>query len=483
MKLNALQIREATGGQFLVEPIDTTVFAVSATLDSREVKSGSMFVAMKGENVDGSRFISSAIDKHASVVICENDLDVEVCNKASKAKASIVKVKNCEKALQDIAKYWRKLIRAKVIAITGSTGKTTTRNLIYDVLSYRFNCCVAKKNHNNELGLPLTLCACEEDANFLITEMGMYARGDIELLCNIALPEWGLITNIGECHIERLGSKDNIAKAKTELAENVSEKIGKMFLPAEDEYLDFIINRAKLKERGIEIVLYGGNAYIDNYNFPQLWYSDLELDDKACASFKLNFKLNNEANTKTVKCKLQIPGKHNVINSCGAGAIGISAGLSLEECSEALSESSTQSGRQDIQISKFGYTIINDAYNANPQSMSASLEMFSNMKTDTKKVLCLGDMAELGDISIKEHKKIGILTVQLRFDRLLCFGKYAYYIFDAAKNAGMNKNKLVYFEDKDKLYEYLRDNIGENNTVLIKASNCMGFQELAQKLV
>lgn len=483
MKLNAIQIKESCNGRFIVEPADTTVFAINACIDSRKVVGGTMFVAMQGEKVDGHNFVRSAIENGASVIIVQKQIDLDVCNLAIKNKTSIILVENSQKALQDVAQFWRGYIQGKVIGITGSTGKTTTRNLVHDVLASKYKCYASPENYNNELGLPITICNCDEDVDFLICEMGMYERGDIDFLCKIAKPQYGLITNIGDCHMERLGSKDNIAKAKTELACGVEDKFGKMFLPCTDYYRDFIIDRAKLNDRSVEVVLFGDDKFNKSLNYSQIWAENIHLDDNACASFELCYKNKGQNNVIKESCKLNIQGLHNVKNALGAASVAISCNMSLKECALALKDVKLQSGRADIVETSYGFSIINDAYNANPQSMKASINMFNSLKTNKLKVLVLGDMAELGNISKAAHQKIGKHIAGLDFNKLICVGKNAKDICCTACEYGMDKNDTIHFDNNLKVVDYLKNNLDKNYLVLIKASNCMKFEDIVNSLM
>lgn len=482
MNLNAQQIKDACDGEFLVEPKDTTVFAVSIKIDSRKIECGDMFVAFKGENVDGHDFIKDVINKKASIILCEKDLDEDVLNFAKDNLTTIIKVKNSAQAITDVAIEWRKNLIGKVVAITGSVGKTSTKNFTNIVLSSKYKTTANKGNLNNEIGLPITLCSSNFDDDFVITEMGMSNFGEIDDLCKIAQPVWGLITNVGVAHIEFLKSRENIAKAKSELALSIPDEIGKMILPTDDDYRDFIIDFANLKSRNVEIIYYGGTNYHSELEGAQVWYEDVSFNDKGIPRFTVCAKGFQNIGEEKLICSLNIPGKHSIINACGAIAIGLLAGIDLSNIIESISELESESGRQEIIKSVNGFTIINDAYNANPQSMLSAIDSLNYVKCKGKKIAFLGDMKELGDFSEDGHKAVGEAVAKNNLDLLICVGEDSEYISTAAKKFGMNQDKVKHFENVEEATKFLNNNINSNDVVLFKASNSMGFQNVVKEM-
>lgn len=483
MNLNAEQICNACEGQFLVEPIDTTVFAIAIKIDSRSVECGDLFVAFSGNNVDGHDYITDVIKNKASVIICEKDLNDEVLDFARENLVSVIKVKSSYEALRNIAIEWRKNIMGKVVGITGSVGKTTAKNLIYETLSIKYNVSANKGNFNNEIGLPITLCSSNFDDDFVVTEMGMSAPGEITDLCEIAQPVWGVITNISEAHIEFFKSIDKIAEAKSELALAIPDNIGTMFLPMDSEYRDFVIDYAKLKERNIKLIYFGGTAYHSEIKAPQVWFEDVELDGFGRPSFIVCTKDFRDSEQERSLCKLNIVGKHNIINACAAIAVGLEADISLTKILENFKQSKPEGGRQEILKSKTGYAIINDAYNANPTSMISSLETFGKIKCDGRRIAFLGDMFELGTYEVTGHKKVGQAVFDNNMDILICVGKLSENIASQAQVAGMQKDKVIHFENVDEAKNYLEQIVNVDDVVLFKASNSMGFQEIVKELI
>lgn len=484
MFLSAYNISCAVEGIILTNNLDANNnFAKNVIIDSREAKKNVLFCPIKGNKIDAHIYIPQVIKNGVNIVLTQKLLDNETLKIAEKYKATIIKVDSCITALQTLATYWLSVSNKKVIGITGSCGKTTSRNLIYDVLKTKYKCCVTKKNFNNEIGLPITVCNSKVEDEILILEMGMYNIGDINLLCKISNPYCGLITNIGDSHVERLGSRENIARAKSELAENVTKNKGWMFLPASDDYLNFIINKCKNISRNANIVLYGDSFLNIDYKYSQIWADDIVFNKKAQPYFSVHY-FNNKNNSNIVqRCCLNMQGEHNIKNALGACAVGLHFDISLEQCCMALEESKPEEGRQQcIKSKKYGFEIINDAYNASPQSMMASINMFDKLKINNKKVLVLGDMAELGYITKKAHNNIGEYVSKLNFEKLICVGKYSKFIYDNAINNGMNKNNVFYFKNNNETYNFIKKYIDKNCTILFKASNCMNFEDMINKL-
>lgn len=483
MQMNSNQICRACNGEFLYDPNDTSIYAKAAKIDSRLIECGDMFVAIKGENSDGHKYLKDVIQKGVSVVLCQDNIDDDVLDFAEKNNTAVIKVANSQKALQDVSIAWRRNLSAKVLAITGSVAKTTTKNICNDVLSSQFKTTANKGNHNNELGLPMTICRSNIDDEFLITEMGMSAPGEIDELCSFAQPQWGIITNIGDAHIEFLGTRENIAKAKSELAINLPDTIGKLFLWTDDDFRDFIIEYSNIKKRDIKTIFFGSTEYNENISGPQVWYENLEINDCAHPSFIICYKNFDGFEDKKLHCNLNLQGKHNVINACAAVAVGLEAGINIDKIIDVLQLSKPESGRQEQLISKEGFTIINDSYNANPQSMIASLSTFAHIKSKGNKIVFLGDMYELGDYSVTGHKLVGKKAAELAFDYIFCVGELSIDMYKAAKDLGLKDDNIFYFEDSAKAKEKLYEIVKTDDQVLFKASNGMGFQQLIKDML
>lgn len=482
MNLSAKEIQKATNGEMLVMPNNNSCLVKSIKINSREVAKDDAFVAICGMQTDGHKFISDAIKNGASLIICEKNLDECNIELAKKHSSCAIKVNSSVQAITDIAKYWRVLINAKVIAITGSVGKTSTKNLVKEVLMCKYKTSANKGNLNNELGLPISLCNSNCDDDFVVSEMGMSNAGEIDSLCKIAKPHWGLITNIGEAHIQNLGSRQNIAKAKSELALSIPDDSGKMFLRADDDYRDFIIDYAKLKQRNVEIILFGACKLFDDIKCPQVWYDNVKTDENGKPSFEIHIYGFDNVCDQTVSCHINIPGKTSAINSCAALAVGIKAQIEVNKIIEVFKSINTESGRFEKLKSKYGFSIINDAYNANAVSMCSSIETFSSMACKGKKIAFLGDMFELGEYSEDAHKKVGCCVAENSIDLLICVGKDSSFIGQQAIKCGLNKNNVLQYKHTKEAVDKLLELSDFNDIVLFKASNGMGFQKIVSQL-
>lgn len=483
MDFNFEEIVKICNAYVLSTPNSLEFKVGKAVIDSRKIEQNDIFFAMSGNNVDGHDFVESAIVKKSSLIVCQKDLDDKIVNQADINNVGIIKVNDCEKALQLIANAWRKKLKSKVLGITGSVGKTTVKKLCYDVLSSEYKVHCNTGNLNNELGLPMTICSCPFDVEYLITEMGMSAQGQIQALCDIANPDWGLISNVGIAHIEHLKSQDNIAKAKSELAMSIPSESGVMFLNKADKYCDYIIAYAQLVEKNIDIVLFGDDKRDINSNCMQVWYENTTINNDGTWNFDLCFYDNKTQSVYRKNCKLQLKGKHNIINSCAAAAVGIYANIDLDYIIKALGESEPEHGRQEMLRADLGFSIINDAYNANPSSMVASIDTFSSITFSGKKFAFLGDMFELGNFSKQGHAQVGECVAQSNIDYLFCVGDQSRYIVQAAQENMMPPSHIFWFMDSKSAKQKLLDMINANDVVLFKASNGMKFYDIVNELV
>ena len=481
MKLDGVEILNACNGKLLNSVDLKEIIAVNAKIDSRIINKNSLFVALPGKNVDGSKFVSSAIDKGASVVVVQDFLDEDVLENANKNNCAAILTENATKALQDISFAWRKQLKAKVIAITGSMGKTTTKKLCYDVLSSKYKVTANPGNFNNALGVPLTICSSKKDDDILITEMGMSFPGEIDSYCKFTLPDWGLLTVIGDCHIENLGSRENIAKAKSELINNLNSIDSKLFLNFDDPYTAFIEEYTDIKNKNIDVSYfsYDIKEELKNINFA-VFAKNITIDQFGRLSFDVCVK-EKDKDVVSQNCKTQLIGEHNVLNILAAIEVGLKFNISLSECIDAISLSKPEVGRQEIIDTDFGYTIINDAYNANPESMKAAIDVLDSISCVGKKIAVLGDMLELGDISKKSHEMIGQVVADSDIDYLYCVGELSKNIgiFAGSKSKDIN---IKYFENTSSLANEIKKTIKKDDIILFKASHGVGLQYIVDRL-
>jgi UDP-N-acetylmuramoyl-tripeptide--D-alanyl-D-alanine ligase len=490
LHLSVDQIKTYVGGSYTVAPNKgSELEAFGVTWDSREVEPGDLYVALEGQRVDGHDFIDRALDAGVCGALIMHDLPDEVLTKAQAAKAAIIFVDDTYRAIRDLAAGWRNHLQGHIIALTGSTGKTTTKNLIRDVLSTDGLTVATKANQNNELGVPKTILSASEDTKYIVVEMGMRGLGQIAELCEFVRPDWGLIVNVGESHIELLKSRDNIARAKSELFEALPSG-GYAFVNAADDYASFVRENTHLDERGVNTVLFDGtydapiHMALDR-NTPAVWAEEIHLDLEGCPEFTIKVRGvgRYQDELASASCTLQLRGLHNVSNAVSACAVGCACGLSLDDCAKALAQAQPEKGRQEFFKTSQGYTVINDAYNANPDSMRASLMTFCALDTPGKLIAVLGDMGELGDYAVESHERIGSLIGTLPLDELICIGDLATHIADAARSSGMDPARITCVSQVDEILDKLRGRLGEGDIVLVKASHFMGLERVVEGLI
>ena len=418
--------------------------------DSRIVKKGDTYIALKGEKFDGNDFYIDGINNGASVCIisklAENANNMEIKD------VTIILVDDTLKALQDIAEYKRSLYNIPVIAITGSVGKTSTKDMVASVVSKKYKTLKTQGNYNNEIGLPLTILSLT-DEEALVVEMGMNHFGEIRKLTNIAKPTIAVITNIGTAHIGNLGSRENILKAKLEILEGLQTK--SVVINNDNDLLhDWAL---KNKDK-YEIYTYG----IEND-------SDFMAKNIQLYEDKSEFTIENENVT------VPVGGSHFVLNSLCGIAIGNLLEIPMKKIIEGIADLELSKKRMEINYSKTGAILINDTYNANYDSMTAAINYLKSIK-DKRKIAVLGDMLELGEFSKKLHEDVG-KEVTNDIDILITVGNEAKFI---AKNS--NAKEIFEFDTNEDAINMLKKIISKNNAILFKASNGMHFNEIVDSL-
>jgi len=419
--------------------------------DSREAGVGALFIAIKGERFDGHDYIRAAIENGASAVLAQRLPDG--CE-----NISAVIVNDTVKALGAFAKAFKERINPLTVAVTGSTGKTTTKEFIYAVLSEKYKTLKTTGNHNNEIGLPMCLLGIDETYNAAVIEMGMSNSGEIDYLSRIACPKIAVITNIGSSHIENLGSREAIRNAKLEIRSGMSH-YGVLILNADEPLLS-----------GIDDAFYVG---FDNPDADIRIFNVIE-GENGCA-FDLDVK-------GEIVESIVIPalGKHNVYDASLAYAVGIHAGLGEFEIRRGLKNFKTTGMRQNI-YEKTGKVVMEDCYNAAPESVIASLKVFSDMadRKGMRKVAVLGDMLELGDYTEEGHIRVGAAVVANGIDLLFTFGNKAAIIAESAHSFGMERENIKSFidiNDIDALGKALEELTCENDAILFKASRSVKLE-------
>ena len=429
--------------------------------DTRELKKGDMYVGLKGEKFNGNTLWEEAIKLGAiGVLIEEVEIDRELLKKY-KDKV-IIKVKNTLKAIQELATYKRQQYDIPVIAVTGSVGKTSTKDIIASVLKQKYDVHKNTGNYNNHIGLPLTILGLKENHTALITEMGMNHFGEIQTLTNIAKPTLAVITNIGTAHIGNLGSRENILKAKLEILEGL-EKNGCVVINNDND----LLHAWKESKPNYTIKTYG----IENN-------SDYMAKDINCVQGENTYSV--EIENKTYNVKVPIGGSHFVYNSLCAICVGRHYQIPMEKILKGIEHIDLTKRRMEI-IKKEYYTIINDSYNANYDSMKPAIEYLHKVDGN-RKIAVLGDMLELGEYTKELHEKVGEEVVKNKIDKLIIVGEYAKNIVKRAKELGMAQNNIIECEDTYKATEELRRCLKKGDVVLLKASNAMKFNIILENL-
>ena len=433
MKFTIEEIEQATGaeisGKFNGE------YEIST--DTRTIKNGDLYLPLKGANFDGEAFCDKAIENGASGCFYTKE---KPCNNA-------IKIDDTLTAYLKIANFARKKVNPVVIGVTGSSGKTTTKEMIYSVVSEKFKTQKTFSNHNNEIGFCQTVLGMDEDCEVLIVEMGMRGLGEIELIARYAELDYAVITNAGSAHIGRLGSLDNIAKAKCEITTNLKKS-----LIANDN--------ERIKK-------------FANFNGEKTFYSlkDVEILDKKQGYSKFSYKDNIY--------ELYVEGDYNIENSIAAIEIGLHLGMSYDEIKSGLSKYKPIEKRWEVKKVR-GYNIINDSYNANPESMKASVSTFLELYKNP--VVILGNMGELGDNEIEFHREVGRYLgekYQGLHVQFVTVGDLAFYIGDELSKYWHN---VKCFDDNSATSRYILDNLHEGCTIFLKASRAMKFEEIIENL-
>lgn len=448
-------ILKVTNGQLIIGKEEEIV--TSFERDSREVKQDDTYLGIKGETINGSIFFEEAFKKGAKGAILQN---IEITNeqKENYNNKFIIVVEDTVKAMQQIATYKRSLYDIPVVAITGSVGKTSTKDMVYSVLSMQFNTLKTQGNYNNHIGVPLTIFQLK-DQEMLTIEMGMNHFGELSTLTKIAKPTVAVITNVGTAHIGNLGSRENILKAKLEILEGL-DKDGYVVINNDNDLLHkwYLENKDKYK-----IITYG----IENQ-------SDFMAEDIISEEEKSIYILKNN----NIKVEVPIGGNHFVENSLCAIAVGSIFDIPLEKMIRGIKGFELTKKRMDISKLENNITIIKDYYNANYDSMKAALEYLGKIE-NKRTIAVLGDMLELGDYSKQLHEKVGEEVVKNNIDVLITVGKEAKNIAKIAKET----IKDVYeFDNNEEASIKLNSIKMENDCILLKASNGMKFGEILEKI-
>lgn len=452
-KLHAEKISAWMQGKLTGDP---KAVADKAGTDTRTLEPGSLFFAIRGERFDGHQFLEQAFEKGASVVVSEIPF-------TPPPGCAVILVEDTVKALGDLARNYLKAHRIPVVGITGSVGKTTTKEMIAQILSTQYRVHKTMGNFNNHIGLPLSVLKLTSEHTAAVFEMGMSGLGEIEYLSGIVRPDIGVITNIGISHIERLGSRQNILRAKLEICKGMDEG-GKLVLNGDDELLSGLEGLLPMP-----VTFYGINEGNSLYAYG--------IESLGESGVRFTVKLRNE----DVEILLQVPGIHNVSNALAAIACGLEMGITNENIQKGLASYSQEKMRMNI-TQYNDIKVINDAYNAAPASSEAALAVLREISAGRRSIAVLGDMLELGDYAAQAHRQVGSYAAHQRIDHIFAVGELAKEYIHGAVNAGMPEGNTRHFHDGEAVTDYLKDFLLPGDVILFKGSRGMKLDKVIEAL-
>lgn len=452
-------VLKATGGTF-ISGSESVVFDYVG-IDSRTISPGNLFVAIRGERHDGHTFIHDAVRQGVRGILIDQAKAAEWQeNWGGDEGVACVAVNDTTRALGDLAAYRRQRCDAQVIGITGSNGKTTTRRMTASVFRQSFETLASRGNYNNEIGLPLTLLELRQSHQWVVLELGMNHFGEIRRLSGICRPDIGIITSIGPCHLEGVGSIEGVVKAKAEILENIPSG-GVIILNRDDPYL------TKLGNKTDKEVLFFGESEA----------ADIRAHSIREDGMKIRFTLQLPDSRTTVK--LHATGRFMVSNALAAAAAGHLAGLSAEEIKDGLLGFRPVSGRMNVISTGRGITIIDDTYNANPASMAAAINTLVALAGTNRTVLVVGDMLELGDETDRLHHQIGNQAGRAGIVRLYATGPHAGFVAEGARMGGMDLKQVITGE-KEAIIADLKKQLKTGDWMLVKGSRGSAMEEIVE---
>ncbi|MGL4345488.1 MAG: UDP-N-acetylmuramoyl-tripeptide--D-alanyl-D-alanine ligase [Cellulosilyticaceae bacterium] len=455
MRLTSEDIIKAVGGNCLNPELIGNNLVTSIVIDSREIVEGSLYVPIKGERFDGHQFITKVSSQGAVATLTENEIIED-------EKLITIHVSDTRQALLDLAHYYRHQLALPVIAVTGSVGKTTTKDLIASVLGAKFNVHKTQGNYNNEIGMPLTMFDVEDTHDIVVLEMGMNHFDEIHRLTLAANPDHAVITNIGTSHIENLGSREGILKAKLEIMDGLSPN-GLMVVNGDDDMLRGVIHQDQ------RFVAYG----MDNAH--KYYAKDIKLsDDKVEATLVTP--------QEQYRVVIPAPGEHMVYNALAAVILAQQYDLTKEQILKGFLEYVPTKMRMNIVLCEDGMRIIDDTYNASPDSMKAALKVLSQSEVKGKKIAVLGDMFEMGDHGPALHREVGSVIGSLSIDVLCAVGELAKYIYEGASTSKEQPVEFYYYETQEDFLKAASQFVEPSNMILFKASRGMHFENLVNAI-
>lgn len=459
--LRADRIAQIVGGR--LEGGDPSTIVSGVSTDSRTVQPGELFVPLKGERFDGHDFVPEALNRGAAATFWQAGRPLV---RGGDAGAAVIAVDDPLTALHRLASWYRTRLGARVVAVTGSNGKTTTKDMATALFAARWSVAKSAGNYNNEIGLPLAILAAPPGTEVLVLEMAMRGPGQIRQLADIARPDIGIVTNVGPVHLELLGTMERITAAKQELVEALPEH-GWAVLNADDPRVRAMAGAARGR-----VLLYGCSAD-----------ADVRADHVATRGLEgVEFTLH----WRGEQCRVSVPapGKHNVHNALAAATAALAVGMTLEEISRGLLAFGEHASgmRLELRTRPDGVQVINDAYNASPASMAAALELLGELK-GTRRVAILGDMLELGPVSEAAHREVGQAAAAVGVDWFVAVGRWAETMAAAAVEAGLPPDRVMVLPDAQEAASWARRFVRPGDVVLVKASRRLRLERVVAELL
>jgi UDP-N-acetylmuramoyl-tripeptide--D-alanyl-D-alanine ligase len=461
-----------------VRPDWAHYIVTEATIDSRQSIPGSLFVALPGERLDGHDFVGHAFELGANMAFVERDFSerfpildlrkgIDITKSLRQRPEALripfcIWVDDCLASLQQVARFWRRKMHLRVIGITGSVGKTTTKELVAEVLDQRYRTLKNEGNLNNEIGLPKTLLSMSEGHERAVLEMGFYVPGEISFLCDIAQPHIGVITNIGTVHAERAGSQEMIARGKAELVQALPPAPdGVAILNYDDPWVRDMASQTQAR-----VFFYGLDSHAD------LWADNVEGLGLDGIRFRLHYR------NEVLHLRVPLIGRHSVHTVLRSAAVGLVEELTWQEIVNGLRSEHAQLRLVAVRAAN-GALILDDTYNASPESTLAALNLLDEL--EGRKVAVLGDMLELGPYEQQGHNMVGLRSARV-VDELVTVGELGRIIADAARGAGLSQDKIAVLDDSQQAIEYLRKRLEKRDVVLVKGSRGMHMDQIVADL-
>ena len=455
-KMTIKELVKASRGEQILGGLNATVEGI--VIDSRKANKNNAFVAIIGENLDGHKFIDAAYENGCrTFIISDKDAVLPV----NKEVINVIVVEYTQLAMGHMGAYYKEKFNIPYVGVTGSVGKTTTRDMLYAALTGKFNAHKNIGNLNNHLGVPLTLFDLKSEHECAVLEMGMSHFGEIEYLVDMVHPEIAVISNVGLSHVENLGSQEGVLKAKLEITKNFTED-NLLVINGDDKMLSSL----KGKELSYRLKTFGFNQ--DN---------DLYCKDYTLSREKISFIC--EINGIDERFEVPTIGEHNILNAMSAILVGLELGLTVDEIRSGLLSYKATGMRLDV-IRENGLTVINDCYNASPDSMKSSLKVLDSFHG--RKVAILGDMFEMGDMAEEGHREVGKF-VPSTTDLLITIGKDSEFIGDEAKALGCPRERVFHYSTKERFFKDMKSLLNEDDTILVKASRGMKLEDVVNAVL